>query len=638
MANTNSKSAKKKSTAKSVSVNVKKTNKPATAKLIEAVNKQPARSSASSTRKTSSKSAQKPAHKTQAKASATAKASNPKRNKAPKAMDVTTGKKPSAQSPVKTAIEKPVAKESSTVKTENKKEPTKDSTKTKTSSPDSRDAKATTSTSRSAKPSFFNLFTKILGGILIASAIFFLGMLVYLNMLPMLYLVIVAVVVAAITAGLGFTLIKGNIKKVGKIPASVIAVIFSCIYLVGGIYIMKASGFLDNLKGEETVSEQYYVIVKNDSPYNDLKSLSGKTIATFDENIEIYQKAIEKLQHDVDAKLETVISVRSMIDGLLNNNYDALFISAIHKGVIEEDDSSFREHTKIIHTIEIKVKVENTVAHPDINVVTEPFSVLISGVDAYGDLSDRGRSDVNMIATVNPITHEVLLTSIPRDYYVQLHGTTGVKDKLTHAGIYGVNMSLQTLEDLLDIDIDYYIKVNFSTLVNLVDTIGGIDVYSDATIKPLHGNGRTIHQGMNHLDGSLALAFARERYSYKEGDRHRVKNQQDVITAIIKKVSTSTVILTKADQILNDLSSSISTNVGKKEISSLVKMQLQDMPTWTTAQYSLNGGDAHDYTYSFGSQQLYVMTPYPETVQTAHDYITGMMQGKTFQELGIQAQ
>lgn len=320
-----------------------------------------------------------------------------------------------------------------------------------------------------------------------------------------------------------------------------------------------------------------------------------------------------------------------MTDDLLSDKLDAVYLSAVHKSVIDEEESmaTFNKSTKILYTIEAKVKLDESENHPEINVTTEPFTVYISGGDSYGGLTERGRSDVNMLATVNPTTHEILLTSIPRDYYVQLHGTTGAKDKLTHAGIYGVKSSVQTLEDLLDIQIDYYVKVNFSTLVNLVDIIDGIDVYSDQRIQPLHGDGKIIEQGINHFDGKLALAFARERFAYETGDRHRTQNQRDVLNAIIKKISSSTILLTRTNDILSSLSSSIDTNVSKDEISSLVKLQLQDMPSWKISEYSLNGYDSHAYTYSMGQQELYVMEPDYATVKTAHDKIMTILEGES---------
>ena len=241
-----------------------------------------------------------------------------------------------------------------------------------------------------------------------------------------------------------------------------------------------------------------------------------------------------------------------------------------------------------------------------------------------------------MLVTVNTKNHEILLTSIPRDYYVQLHDTTGYKDKLTHAGIYGINMSVNTIQDFLDINIDYYVRVNFSTLIDVVDIIGGIDVYSDKGFIPWTNTKLYIPEGNVHMNGAMALAFARERYTYQEGDRHRVQNQQDVITAIIKKVTSSTTILTKYTTLLDELSNSFETNIKTSTITTLMKHQLDKMPSWTIKNYSLNGSDSYDYTYSAGMQKLYVMIPDKETVAKAKEYIDGMENGKTLKELGLE--
>lgn len=247
----------------------------------------------------------------------------------------------------------------------------------------------------------------------------------------------------------------------------------------------------------------------------------------------------------------------------------------------------------------------------------------------------RGRSDVNMLATVNPKTHEILLISIPRDYYVQLHDTTGPKDKLTHAGIYGIQMSVTTLEDVLDVPINYYLKVNFSTVVNLVDTLDGIEVYSDQSFTPWTNRNLTISKGNIHMDGATALAFARERKAYSTGDRHRVQNQQAVISALISKISHSPIILTKYSEILQDISNSLETNLHHDEISALIRLQLQDMPNWQIYKYNLEGEDAHDYTYSMGHQLLYVMTPDFATVDKAHNLITSMLAGESLNTAGL---
>lgn len=484
--------------------------------------------------------------------------------------------------------------------------------------------------------SFLTVFSKVVAIILGFSSLFFIGMLIHLDVLPAHYLLLAIALIIIITSGFSLLLVHQKTGAAVKAPVNVLSIIFSCVYLVGGGYIAETSGFLDSLKPQEYISEQYYLIVKNDSDLQDVKELKDKTVGTFDEGIDLYQDAVKKLNNTVSVELESVKSVHALTENLLSGEFNAVFLSSIHKSIVDEDSAEFGENTRILYIIEAKVKAD-AVEEPKVNVTSEPFTIYISGNDSYGDLTARGLSDVNMLATVNPVTHEVLLTSIPRDCYVQLHDTTGLKDKLTHAGLYGVQMSILTIEDLLNIDIDYYVKINFPALVSLVDAIGGIDVYSDKTFKPFNGDGRLIYEGMNHFDGKLALAFARERMAYTYGDRHRVQNQRDVLNAIIQKISSSTAILTKTNEILSSISKNLDTNISKSEISSLVKLQLSSMPSWQIAEYMVNGSDLHADTYTFSGELRYVMPPSPESIQTAHDYITGIMEGRTIEELKIPA-
>lgn len=497
-------------------------------------------------------------------------------------------------------------------------------------------------TKLTSKPhQIFRIVGAVLSLLLLISSAILGAMIVAINFLPSMYLLPALVVLGIIAIGFSVVMIHHKVKPAIKMPFFFLSILFSTIYIFGINYLNKTFDFFDNLKDQDSLTESYYVVVEKDSEYKDIHDLRGKTVATYNENLEIYQEALKKLQALVKIELKEVDSIGALSSSLADHSADGVLISAVHQGVLDDlapnEKARFSENTRIIYTVEVRVDTKTSISENKIDISTEPFTVYISGIDAYGDISSmqRGRSDVNMLATVNPQTHEVLLTSIPRDYYVQLHGTIGNRDKLTHAGIYGVQMSVETLEDLLDIEIDYYLKVNFSTVVDLVDTIGGIDVYSDQQIKPLHGGGIVIPKGNVHMDGKLALAFARERYGYATGDRHRVQNQQDVIAAIIKKISGSTVILTKYAEILDNLSSSITTNIGKDEISSLVKMQLQDMPSWQIGQYSLNGSDSHNFTYSMGQQLLYVMEPNPETVKTAHDNIMGIIEGKPLSDLTL---
>lgn len=470
--------------------------------------------------------------------------------------------------------------------------------------------------------------------ILILSSIVF-DIFVYgVNVLPTKYFLPLVLVSNLFIVLFSIVLIKPKFRIWFKIVVMIISMLLCIIFWIGCSYINKTYHFMDKIRSQGMITETYYVMVSKDSTYNKIDDLKSKQIGTFDEKIEIYDMAISELKQRVDYESIEYKSVLEMSEELLDGNIDAIIISAYHKESIEESLDNFKDDTKVIDTIEVKVK-ETQLEHSDVNVMEETFTIYVSGIDQYGEISTRSRSDVNMLVTVNTKNHEILLTSIPRDYYVQLHDTIGYKDKLTHAGIYGINMSVNTIEDLLDVKIDYYVRVNFSTLVDVVDVIGGIDVYSDKGFTPWTNQSIYIPEGNVHMDGKMALAFARERYTYQEGDRHRVQNQQDVITAIIKKVSSSTTILTKYSSLLDELSNSFETNIKTSTITTLMKHQLDKMPSWTIKTYSLNGSDAYNYTYSAGMQELYVMIPDEQTVAQAKTYIDGMENGLTLKELGL---
>ena len=467
---------------------------------------------------------------------------------------------------------------------------------------------------------------RIISLILISLVLLLIFMLIKLDILPVLYLVTLVVILGLITIGTTKVLLINSYKLWLKYICIFISVVLSVIMLVGIIYIFKTYDFMDKIKGKG-VYENYYVIVKKNSEHENIDSLTE--IYTYNEYTDSYKEALEKL----DKEVEEVSSIEKLKNNLINGYVDAIFLSNVMKEYIEENDSTFKDKTKIIHTIKVKINEEEATSNVDVS--KSVFTIYVSGIDTYGDIELRSRSDVNMLVTVNPKTHEILLISIPRDYYVRLHNTSGYKDKLTHAGIYGVNMSIATIEDLLDIDINYYVRVNFSTLIDAVDTVDGIDVYSDRTFTPYTNRDITIYKGTNHMDGETALAYSRERYAYEEGDKHRVANQQDVITAIIKKLTSSKTLLTKYTSILDTISKSFQTNLSMNDLSDVAKLQLKDMPSWNISSYSLDGEGDMAYTYSMGSQELYVMIPDTESVEEATSYIKGMIEGKTLSELGL---
>ena len=281
-----------------------------------------------------------------------------------------------------------------------------------------------------------------------------------------------------------------------------------------------------------------------------------------------------------------------------------------------EEDEELKEKLKIIYKFSLKEKLESF--KKEVNLQKDTFNIYISGIDSYGDVNSLTRSDVNIIVSVNPKTHQILMINIPRDYYVTLHGT-GKKDKLTHAGIYGLDMSVKTLEDLLDIEINYYFKVNYGALEKLVDALGGVDVYSNYNFTTV-GTDKSYYfkKGLNRVNGEKALYFVRTRKAFNDGDRIRGENQQAMIQAIIKKAC-SAEILTRYSNILDSLKGTFTTNFSTDEITDVIKMQLDKMPSWNITSIGLNGFDASEYTYSYPSQKLYVMKPNEETVNNAKE-------------------
>ena len=273
-------------------------------------------------------------------------------------------------------------------------------------------------------------------------------------------------------------------------------------------------------------------------------------------------------------------------------------------------------------TLDFLDKVSNPDNPDSVNVTEESFNVLITGIDTRGTIEEEGRSDVNMIATVNPVDGKVLLTSIPRDYYVRLpdHGYAG--DKLTHTGFYGTNTTILAIEDLLGININYYVKVNFSTEEEFVNAIGGVDVYSEYEFVPVKRKQWTVKKGMNHMNGEEALAFARERKAFVTGDNQRIKNQQAVMEALIKKATSGTTMLLKYNKILNSLEDYFEMNFSSSEIRAIGKLQITKSIDWDIEKNTLTGHDASEATYSTGSQRVYVMSQDETSINEAKNMIT----------------
>lgn len=478
---------------------------------------------------------------------------------------------------------------------------------------------------------------KILGriiGVLVAIlTLLFIGAVTYLNVVPMRYYIPLVLSILTIIFFIVYFLCRKKTNIIVRVLLIILSLGFGFIFCIGIHYVYTTIRFMNKVNAIKEEITTYYVLVRNDSKYQKVEDIKDKKIVIYKEPDEAQKKALKSLEEKVSFKHFSSMDLRKMGIDLLNKEEEVLFVGDSYKEIMDEEIPDFKENIRILDTISVKTKVKEIMK--EVNTSKESFSIYISGIDTYGNISTRSRSDVNIVMTVNPSTHDILLTSIPRDYYVRLRGTTGARDKLTHAGIYGINMSVGTLEDLLGTTMNYYIRVNFDTLIKVVDVIGGIDVYVDQTIRPVAGKGYILSQGMNHMDGATALAFSRERKSYQEGDRHRGKNQQDVIAAIIKKVGGSKTLLTQYTDILNSLDGSFQTNIDTNQMTSFIKMQLETMKEWNILTYNLNGYDSSNITYSMGNMRLYVMEPDTSTVEMASRYINGMKEGKSLKELGL---
>ena len=264
-------------------------------------------------------------------------------------------------------------------------------------------------------------------------------------------------------------------------------------------------------------------------------------------------------------------------------------------------------------------------------ITKESFVIYLSGVDTRGELTENARSDVNILAAVNPVTKRVVLINTPRDYYVDLAGTSD-KDKLTHAGLYGVETSMETLGNLYGVNVDHYIRINFAGFISIIDALGGVDVYSDQAFTSVGSPGyydpTTFVEGWNHLDGKAALAFARERHAFASGDIQRGINQMKVIDAMLNKIK-SPALLMGFSKIMDAASDCFVTDFSQDQISALVRMQLSDFANWDIQSYTVTGSSGTStQCYSAKGQKLYVMKPDEASVSKAKEMIATVLGGE----------
>lgn len=439
------------------------------------------------------------------------------------------------------------------------------------------------------------------------------------GLVPTKYLVaiiIVLLILFGVTFGLQY--VKNKIYIVGI----VLSIILSILQAIGIVYMLKADKLMADVGGANYKTDNMIVVVKKDNPASNLMDASmyrfGTQTAVDQENTQIMVDNINtSLGREV--KVEQYATVQELANALLEGRVDAAIYNQALDGLIADAIEEYSEQVRVLYQYGIETEIEQE------NVdVEEPFNVYISGIDVDGPIATNSRSDVNIIMTVNPNTKKILLTTTPRDYYVQIPDISGEqRDKLTHAGIYGVDASMRTLEQLYGIDISYYARVNFSSLVKIVDTLGGVDVDSDFEFT---AGGYQFKKGMNHLDGKQALAFSRERYSFEDGDNQRGKDQQKVLTAILNKAM-SPAILSNASALIADVSDSVQTNMTQEEMAKFIKMQLNDGASWNIESVAASGNGDTQACYSSGDQPLYVMWPDEAVVQSISAKMNEILNG-----------
>lgn len=452
-------------------------------------------------------------------------------------------------------------------------------------------------------------------------------LLVNLDLLPLQYLALVIAVMLAIDMGIFGLLFN---KKGGRKRACtglIISVLLMMLLVPTSFYIYTTGDALQKISSMRDQWEDYHVIALKTGSYEELADIKGQTVFGIKNVNKMNEEANERLITAADVEIKEVKDIMSQAakiqdkDGKLNDNL--IFTSQTYYDMQCEEIEDFKKNTKIIYTMQVMKKSDRH--SKKVNVTEDPFNVYITGLDTWGSIDKVSRSDVNMIMTINPQTKKILLTSIPRDTYVKLH-SFGEMDKLTHSGIYGVDETIDTVVDWLDIDIDFYVKVNFSMLVRLIDATGDIEVYSDeefdSAVSKYH-----YDKGWNKMHGKKALYFARERKSFEKGDVARIKNQQRVVEALIKKVTNSKVLLTRYPEILEAVSENMTTNISRKDMSKLVRMQLRDMDTrWEVKKTSIDCEGANMGTYSMGmGRPLFVNIPKEESVEKVKKQIHDVM-------------
>lgn len=472
----------------------------------------------------------------------------------------------------------------------------------------------------------------------VANALIF-GSLLIANVLPKLYFAALAAVLVLVDIIVFFLLGRGK-KEIGS-TRGVLGLLVAIAMLIGGVacafvmsQFMDAMGAIAGAEGVDYHTTKVYsfnVYVLEDSPAHSLSDLAGDTFGlSAEEGDEVNAKCLAHLQDKLGKDIASTQEkdIFALVDSLYSGKTKAIVLNMFYDDILNEGNRfpGFLSKVRPVYSFSVQVPIK-VGGQPAIQPEKDrgefpeyPFVVYISGSDTRKEVLSTSRSDVNILAVVNPITKQVLLVNTPRDYYIPNPAGDGALDKLTHCGLYGTACSMEALGNLYQVPVDYYAQINFQGFETMIDAVGGVDVHSDVSF------GKFV-AGMNHLNGQQALSFVRERHALSGGDNDRGKNQMKVIKALIEKLSVGTFVNSYSD-IIASLKNTFSTSLTKDEISALVKMQVADMAAWDVRSFAVTGSNGSATTYSSPNFRAYVMHPNQNSVAYASSLMSRIMDGE----------
>ena len=475
------------------------------------------------------------------------------------------------------------------------------------------------------------LFSLILTGVFLLTSIVFVCIITSSGFLTGELLTFFSIVLL-LFAGLVFLLSKDTKRKVRSVMAAILAAVIIVVEVLGSYFVLVGHDALKFITEPDTEHAEVGVYVRKDDAAETINDVKGYTFGRLSvQDKEITDFAFENISIEIGdiENIKEYENLGKLMDALLTSKeVDVVVVNEGMMDLLDEieghskDEKNIRKIYKVVINTDI-VPTTPAPSTPKDEKNENVFTVYISGIDSSGSVSVRSRSDVNILATVNIETGQILLVSTPRDYFVPLSISNGALDKLTHAGIYGVEVSKDTMEMIYDTEIDYYFKVNFDGFKEIIDALGGITVNSQFNF----GNGiYNFVKGKNHLDGKAALSFARNRMSFANGDAQRGKHQMEVIRAVIEK-ATSPAIITNFKSVLDGVKGAFETNMPYEKITELIQNQLKNGTKWNVTSYSVYGTGGSDIPYSLG-YYAYVLVPNRESVIKAEALMEQVKDGE----------